>query len=171
MEQATVRRKGGVVVCERCAIASTPLARTRGLLGRNELPPGEGILLRPAGSIHTAFMRFPIDAVFFDRELRVIRIARNLLPWRLAAARGARAVLELPAGEAERRRIEVGDCLELAADPKPVALENSRSVTATCISMAPCLPINRLGPDQARSSGSRPAVPTSTSTTGRGPVN
>lgn len=129
MEQATVRRNGREVVCERCALASTPLARTRGLLGRSELPPGEGILLRPAGSIHTAFMRFAIDAVFLDRELRVVRIARNLSPWRLAVARGARAVLELPAGESERRQIEVGDCLEFAADPKPVALETQAGVT------------------------------------------
>jgi uncharacterized membrane protein (UPF0127 family) len=116
VEHVTVS-SGGEVVVERCAIASNPLTRTRGLLGRDDLPPGEGILLRPAGSIHTAFMRFPIDAVFVDRDLEVLRIAPELPPWRMAAARGARAVLELPAGEAARRGLTVGARLQLAASP------------------------------------------------------
>jgi uncharacterized membrane protein (UPF0127 family) len=111
------------VVVGRCAIARSPVARMRGLLGRRELPSGEGILLRPAGSIHTAFMRFPIDAVFVDGDLEVLRIARELPPWRMAAARGARAVLELPAGEAARRRLTVGARLELAAPGSPAPPE------------------------------------------------
>lgn len=129
MEQSTLLRTGGDVVCERCSIASTPLSRTRGLLGRDELPPGEGILLRPAGSIHTAFMRFPIDAVFLDRELRVVRIARHLAPWRVAAARGARAVLELPAGESDRRGLDVGTRLEVVSHSRPLTLETQGGLT------------------------------------------
>ncbi len=86
----------------------------RGLLGRRELPPDEGILLRPAGSIHTAFMRFPIDAVFLDRELVVVGIAPHLHPWRAASRKGAHAVLELAGGETERRRLRVGDRLVAA---------------------------------------------------------
>ena len=54
------------------------------------------------------FMRFPIDAVFLDREYVVVKVVPNLAPWRFAAARGARAVLELPAGAAERARLTVG---------------------------------------------------------------
>ena len=113
MQQVVLSRVEGGVVCERCSDARTAFARMRGLLGRSELPQGEGILLRPAGSVHTAFMRFPIDVVFLDGELEVLRIARALPPWRIAAARGARAVLELAAGEADRRGLEVGARLEL----------------------------------------------------------
>lgn len=102
-------------MCERCYLARTALTRLRGLLGRKNLPPGEGILLRPAGSIHTAFMRFPIDAVFLDRDLQVLAIEAELPAWRTARRRGARAVLELPAGECERRGLTVGDRLQLAA--------------------------------------------------------
>jgi hypothetical protein len=58
-----------------------------------------------------AFMRFPIDAVFLDRELRVVKVASDLRPWRAAGSRGAKAVLEIPAGEAERRGVTVGDRL------------------------------------------------------------
>jgi uncharacterized membrane protein (UPF0127 family) len=87
----------------------------RGLLGRRALPSDEGLLLRPAGSIHTFFMRFPIDAVFLDGEGRVVRVVHSIRPWRAASARGARAVLELRAGECDRRRLQVGDVLEVSA--------------------------------------------------------
>jgi hypothetical protein len=88
----------------------------RGLLGRRGLESDEGILLRPAGSVHTAFMRFPIDVVFLDADLTVKRVVANLPPWRTAAARRARAVLELRAGEAARRSLEPGDTLEIVQE-------------------------------------------------------
>jgi uncharacterized membrane protein (UPF0127 family) len=94
-------------------LADRPLLRMRGLLGRRGLPAGEGLLLRPAPGIHTAFMRFPIDALFLDRNLRVLDIVAELRPWRVASERRARAVLELAAGECARRGVEVGDRLEL----------------------------------------------------------
>jgi uncharacterized protein len=107
----TVTTSGGEVVCDRCLIAESPWLRTKGLLGRADLPEGEGILLRPASSIHMAFMRFPIDAVFLDRADRVLKVVSDLRPWRMAGCRGARAVLELPAGEARRRGLRPGASL------------------------------------------------------------
>lgn len=83
----------------------------RGLLGRRHLPEEEGILLRPAGSIHTFFMRFAIDAVFLDRDLVVVGLAHRLKPWRTAGRRGAHCVLELAAGVGEKRGLQVGDRL------------------------------------------------------------
>ena len=111
MPEVALRLDNGRVVCERCVLADTALTRMRGLLGRRELPSGEGLLLRPASSIHMAFMRFPIDAVFLDAQGRVVKVARELKPWRTAAARRAKAVVELPAGEASRRGIDVGQRL------------------------------------------------------------
>jgi uncharacterized membrane protein (UPF0127 family) len=101
------------VVCERCTVADQLLTRLRGLLGRRELPAGEGLLLRPAMSIHTCFMRFAIDAVFLDRELRVVAVRSGLGAWRVAGRRGAHAVLELAAGEASSRGIRPGAQLRL----------------------------------------------------------
>ena len=105
----------GDVLVERCFVADKPWSRMRGLLGRSTLPSGEGLLLKPAGSVHTFFMRFPIDAVFLDRRLVVVGIADGVEPWRAASRRGAKAVLELPAGESSRRGLEIGDQLSLAA--------------------------------------------------------
>ena len=70
----------GSVVCERAVIADQPLRRMRGLLGRRSLPAGDGLLLRPAPSVHTAFMRFPIDVVFLDRDLQVLKVVEALRP-------------------------------------------------------------------------------------------
>jgi uncharacterized protein len=109
--EVTLSRADGRVVCERCLVAARPLRRMRGLLGRRDLPRGEGILLRPAASVHTFFMRFPIDVVFLDREQVVVGIEPRLRPWRTAGRRGAQAVLELAAGESERRGLAVGDAL------------------------------------------------------------
>jgi uncharacterized membrane protein (UPF0127 family) len=83
----------------------------RGLLGRRSLPESEGILLRPASSVHMFFMRFAIDVVWLDRDLRVLDVKTNLRPWRTAARRGARGALELAAGEADRVGLRVGDRL------------------------------------------------------------
>lgn len=110
----SVRSDRGARVCEACVVADSAVARMRGLLGRSELHEGSGLLLRPAGSIHTGFMRFPIDAVFLDRELRVLRTVSNLGPWRAARRRGTRAVLELPAGTCARAGLQPGDRLVLA---------------------------------------------------------
>jgi uncharacterized protein len=94
-------------------VADRPFGRMKGLLGRRALPAGEGLLLRPASSVHTFFMRFAIDVVFLDRDLRVLSIARNLRPWRAAGRPGARAALELSAGECERRGLQPGHQLQL----------------------------------------------------------
>ena len=109
------------MVCERCFLAETPLTRLRGLLGRAGLERGEGILLRPASSIHMWFMRFPIDALFVDGDNRVLRIAADLKPWRLAWCRGGKAVVELPAGECERLGLRPGDRLTLRPAPESAA--------------------------------------------------
>jgi uncharacterized protein len=85
----------------------------RGLLGRRTLPAGEGMLLRPAPSVHTAFMRFSIDALFLDKDLVVVKVAADLRPWRATSASSARAVLELAAGESAARGVELGDRLAL----------------------------------------------------------
>jgi uncharacterized membrane protein (UPF0127 family) len=107
----TVRGAGGQIVCERCRVPETIRGRMRGLLGRSELPAGEGVLLRRVSGIHTLFMRFVIDAVFLDREQVVVAIDSEVPPWRFASQRRARAVLELAAGEGARRGVRVGERL------------------------------------------------------------
>ena len=111
---ARIRRKAdGAVVCERCEIPETAFGRMRGLLGRDGLEPGSGMLIDSAPSVHMFFMRFPIDVVFLDRDWRVVGVRHELRPWRVAGARGAAAALELAAGAVAAARIEEGDVLAL----------------------------------------------------------
>jgi uncharacterized membrane protein (UPF0127 family) len=114
--EKTVLRAGDEPVCERCVVAETPLTRLAGLLGRSGLGAGDGLLIRPTNAIHTCFMRFSIDAVFLDRDLVVVGVVTELRPWRFAARRRAKSVLELAAGESRRRGIRVGERLSLT-DP------------------------------------------------------
>jgi uncharacterized membrane protein (UPF0127 family)/CheY-like chemotaxis protein len=105
----TLRREDGRIVCEHVRIADTYLSRTVGLLGRRTLPAGQGVVLRPSFSIHTFFMRFPIDVIFLDADLVVMKISADLQAFRTASCRGAREVVELAAGECARRGLTVGD--------------------------------------------------------------
>jgi uncharacterized protein len=113
VQEGTLKRdEDGGVVCQRCAIAASLWERTRGLLGRRELAPEEGLLIR-TWSIHMFFMRFAIDAVFLDEDRRVLKIAADLKPWRTSSCRGAKEVVELAAGQSARVRLSVGDRLVL----------------------------------------------------------
>jgi uncharacterized membrane protein (UPF0127 family) len=107
------------VVCERGLVANRALPRMRGLLGRSHLPEGEGLLLEPAYAIHTAFMRFPIDVIFLDSHMRVMKVVDSLPPWRTAGAHLAFSVLELAAGQAAARGVAVGDRLDVQEVGEP----------------------------------------------------
>jgi uncharacterized membrane protein (UPF0127 family)/CheY-like chemotaxis protein len=115
----TLQREDGTIICERCDVSDRARHRIRGLLGRRELDPNEGMLLRPAWSIHTAFLRFPIDVLFVNGEQVVIRKVEHLKPWRTALCRGAREVVELAAGACERMGVEPGQRLSWAPLPLP----------------------------------------------------
>lgn len=118
MDLAIVRPTGEVL-CRRCTLADTPYARFKGLMGRARLDEDEGMLL-VTWSIHTSFMRFPIDVVFLDRNLSVVRVVPGLKPWRVAIEWSAHAIVELAAGTAARAAVEPGEQLSFVANPDGV---------------------------------------------------
>jgi uncharacterized protein len=107
-EHVDLTRSDGGRLC-RARVASSFRSRFRGLMLTASLAPGTGLLFPRTSSVHTHFMRYPIDVVFLDADDRVLRIAAALRPWRFAAAREADAVLELAAGECARIGLAVGD--------------------------------------------------------------
>lgn len=110
-----VDTSAGRVVAFAAATADNPWTRFRGLMLHAPLAEGEALDIRPCGSIHMMFMRFAIDAVFYDAEGRVTKVARGVRPWVGIAfgGRGAKGVIELPRGAAEF--VEPGHQLEFAA--------------------------------------------------------
>jgi uncharacterized membrane protein (UPF0127 family) len=114
-EYVQIELESGEVVCERCLMATNSLLRFRGLMGKKELSAGEGILLRPCASVHTMFMRFPIDVVFCDGDLNVLAVAPAVPKWRMRGQRGAKVAIELAAGEAVRRGVTSGAQLRVGS--------------------------------------------------------
>lgn len=88
-----------------------------GLLVRPPLQPGQALWLNPCGGVHTWGMRYAIDVLFLDPELTVLRVVRDVRPWRLVfAPRRTRSVLELPAGGAAS--VQAGDRLSRDGTPR-----------------------------------------------------
>jgi uncharacterized protein len=111
------REDDGRVLCDRCVLADTLWRRLRGLIGRRELEPGAGIVLRPSWSVHTFFLAYPIDVLFVDADQIVTKVVSDLRPWSWAFCREARDVVELRAGECVQAGLAVGQRLAWAAQP------------------------------------------------------
>jgi uncharacterized membrane protein (UPF0127 family) len=88
-------------------------SRRKGLLGRDGLGQGHGLVIAPTNLVHTFAMRFPIDILFTARDGRVLKVRRAVPRGRIAGAFGGFAVVELPAGEAAASGTEPGDTLEV----------------------------------------------------------
>jgi uncharacterized membrane protein (UPF0127 family) len=125
-----VNQTKGTVVAERVGHARSFWRRFRGLMLQTSLDGDAGLFIEPSSSIHTAFMRFPIDAVFLDKQRQVVKVA-TVKPWRAALSKG-HSVLELPAGRAALAGVETGDCLSIEqlnngpdlAEGQPAGAEN-----------------------------------------------
>jgi uncharacterized membrane protein (UPF0127 family) len=108
-------RTRGATLASHVELADSPRARRRGLLKRDKLNPGQGLWIFPTQAIHTFGMRFPIDVVFIDRQLRVKRIYHRLAPFRLTSlVWSAQSVLELPSGSLAGTNTSVGDELQIS---------------------------------------------------------
>jgi uncharacterized membrane protein (UPF0127 family) len=97
------------------AIADTTLSRMVGLLGRRSLTVGEGLWIRPSSGVHTVGMSFPIDVIGLDKKRKVLRLWRNLVPWRVTSLSWAmHSVIELPSGRIVEADVQIGDLLQIA---------------------------------------------------------
>ena len=98
------------------AVADTHWTRLRGLLGlaNDDFRNGSGLWIVPCHGVHTLGMGFPIDVLYLDRGLKVVRVQSNVRPWRFTPVlRQASSVLELPCGTAAVTNTAVGDTIEI----------------------------------------------------------
>ena len=94
--------------------ACTMASRVIGLLGRTGLAAGEGLWIKPCNSIHSLGMRFAFDALFLDKELRVVHLIESMAPWRVSSlVWKANSVLELPAGTIAQTGTQLTDQLSI----------------------------------------------------------
>ena len=95
-------------------VADTFLTRLVGLLCDGTLEYGDGMWIKPCNSIHSIGMRFKFDAIFLDKDLRVVHLVREMKPWRISKiVLSAHSVLELPAGLISQTATELGDQFEM----------------------------------------------------------
>lgn len=102
----------GKELAARARLADSYWSRFVGLLGTSSLPQGEALILDPCGSIHTFFMRYPIDVLFLDKQGKVVGSAREIAPWRMSRIfLGARVAVELPSGTIDATGTMDGDMI------------------------------------------------------------
>jgi hypothetical protein len=102
-------------LADNVTIADTLLKRMKGLLGKKEMLNGEALSIKPCISVHTFFMKFPIDIVFLNKRNQVIAAIRNLQPNRITGFYfKSTSVLELPASVLEATDTRVGDEIEIS---------------------------------------------------------
>jgi uncharacterized membrane protein (UPF0127 family) len=100
-------------VSDKCHFANTVLKRMVGLLNRGRFEKGEGLLLDRCYGIHTIGMRFPIDVLFLDKDLHVIRAVKALPPYRTCVVKKSVYVLEVPVGALDASHTEEGDQIQI----------------------------------------------------------
>ncbi len=106
----------GTTLGTRVKVASSFIDRLLGLMMRKGIREGGGIFITRSASIHSFFMRFRFDAVFVDDDNRVTRITPSMRQWWVAfGGRGAKDVIELPAGTAAATGTQPGDRLTYEA--------------------------------------------------------
>ena len=110
-----VNSRSGRVLAHSVVGAFDSKSRRTGLLGRDGLPDGHALVIAPTFAIHTFFMRFPIDVAFVTRDGAVVGVRHTVKPWRMAAAMGAYAAVELPAGTLAVSDTGRGDTLIITA--------------------------------------------------------
>jgi uncharacterized membrane protein (UPF0127 family) len=108
-----VNRRNGGILADRLLPALDSASRRTGLLCHQSLPAGTALVLAPCAAIHTFFMRFDIDVAYVSRDGRVLKVRQVLRPWRLSAALGAHAVIEMPAGTLAHSDTRPGDLLQI----------------------------------------------------------
>lgn len=111
-------RNHRLVRCGR--IADNLPARVVGLLLDSALAEGGGLWIVPCNSIHSIGMRFIFDAVFLDKNLRVVHLVQEMKPWRISKmVFDSHSVLEIPAGLIAGSGTQLGDQLEMRKEHFP----------------------------------------------------
>jgi uncharacterized membrane protein (UPF0127 family) len=118
----------GITVGDKIELADTSLKRMFGLLGRSGLRAGGGLWIKPSSGVHTFGMSFPIDVVGLDRNRKVIKLWRSLVPFRVTSISfRMHSVLELPSGTISRLQIELEDQLQISSSTTEVGLSSDNT--------------------------------------------
>ncbi|MDP2924264.1 MAG: DUF192 domain-containing protein [Candidatus Omnitrophota bacterium] len=122
MTYKILNKTKGVVIVEKAGVAKTFFQRAAGLMFRENMDTNEAMIFYKAPSIHMFFMFFPIDVVFLDKNMRVMKICAALRPWQMASCFKSAVTIELPVHTANNTGLTVGDVLEFIPTRFPISL-------------------------------------------------
>lgn len=107
--------KNGAVIVPELFLSRSLKARLKGVIGLERLGRDKAVLIEPCGAIHTCFVRFRLDAVFLDRERRIVKICRDIKPWRFMVSGGLKAtsVIEMESGWFDWSLLHEGDRVDI----------------------------------------------------------
>ncbi len=109
-----VIKKDNFLIADNVQTATTFTDRLIGLMFRSHMEKNEGLIIEHCKSIHTCFMRFPIDVIFLDNKSSIVKLIRNLKPWRITGLYWrATHVVELAANTLPDN-IQIGDKIEVS---------------------------------------------------------
>jgi len=113
-----VNERTGHLVASAVEIAATRASGRNPLAGRDRIELASAVVLTPCFAVHTAFMRTPIDVAFVDRDGRIVRLVREMQPWKAAVSLRAHAAIELAPGSLRSHDVKIGDrlCMRLVTD-------------------------------------------------------
>jgi uncharacterized membrane protein (UPF0127 family) len=112
MRYRVMNQTRNTLLADEARRAESFMERFKGLMGVEQLPMGQGLHIAPCTSIHTFFMKIPIDALFLDASQQIVDICHAMTPWRVSRVYfEAKSVLELPAGTAAASKTAPGDRL------------------------------------------------------------
>lgn len=90
--------------------------RSFGLLLRKSLSDNEGLIIKPCCSIHTFFMKFPIDVLFINKNNEIIALYENVKPYRILPIHlNSYYVIELSSGSVSEKNVEKGDLITISS--------------------------------------------------------
>jgi uncharacterized membrane protein (UPF0127 family) len=122
---AIVNRSRATTLADHVEVATSFWARARGLIGRESLPDGFALIIRPCGAIHMLMVRVPLDVLHIDKRNRVVKIL-SIKPWRLGpVVPQSRWVIELPVGTALRTATRVGDVVDVIPAAATIATQTA----------------------------------------------
>ena len=113
MKTYQIKKLNEGIIANKVRVASGVFDRMLGLMFSKNLGDWDGLLISPCRSIHTFFMRYDLDVIFLNKENKVIKIIRNMKPWRLSWIYfRSDHVLEM-AGGSLSQDVKEGDDLEV----------------------------------------------------------
>ncbi|OZM58135.1 hypothetical protein CIB95_00720 [Lottiidibacillus patelloidae] len=109
-----VNLSNGTILANKLKTAYRFFQRLKGLMFTSELPLGEALHLQPCQSVHTFFMKYDIDVIYLDKDMKIVKITHMMKPSKVGSiVKNANSVIELPAGSISKTDTKVGHVLQI----------------------------------------------------------